>query len=501
MGRPAASLAVVAAATALLVLVAAREGPGITPDSVTYASAARSLAQSGALTTYTGETLTIFPPGYPGILASMIAAGVDLESGVVVLNAVCAALSVWLAYTLARFALDSHGLALLTASVAGLSASSVGVFRMLWSEPPFNVLVTAVLMVLARVVSRGQVSWWEAVTLSTAVSLATTLRFAGVTLIPIVGLGLLLAHRTRGWRHALMQALLISAVSGLGLGAVVARNLLLGVAPLGDRSAAERSLADVFRDSLLALGNYLVPATWTLGAVAAGLVVLGLLTSAAARVVWDRDAVLLIVAAFSAAYWGVLVHSQLTTRIDAINARLLLPVLAPMCVLVLHAGRMLVRGAQRHLSARPAAWLTAQIALLVLFLTFTLARSVALAVVDAEGGLGYNKKTSLRSELALSVRTLPEDAGIASSDAALVYWVSGRAPVLPLPASGRASTDVLPEDGINLRRLVSRGDVSYIAVFDGYRWLTPVSAEKIGIRLESVSEFADGTLYRSSIPN
>jgi RNA 3'-terminal phosphate cyclase len=51
-------------------LLATRAGPGLSPDSVTYVSAARNLTDGHGYSGFTGSALTVFPPAYPALLAA-----------------------------------------------------------------------------------------------------------------------------------------------------------------------------------------------------------------------------------------------------------------------------------------------------------------------------------------------------------------------------------------------------------------------------------------------
>ena len=53
----------------LLVLVATRKGPLLSPDSITYLSAAQHLRAGEGLTDFTGRPLAVFGPLYPILLS------------------------------------------------------------------------------------------------------------------------------------------------------------------------------------------------------------------------------------------------------------------------------------------------------------------------------------------------------------------------------------------------------------------------------------------------
>ena len=62
-------LAAAAAGAGALALFATSRGIGLSPDSISYISAGRSLASGGGLRVWHGAPLTDWPPLYPALLA------------------------------------------------------------------------------------------------------------------------------------------------------------------------------------------------------------------------------------------------------------------------------------------------------------------------------------------------------------------------------------------------------------------------------------------------
>src|SRR5262245_63939659 len=58
------------AGVVLVLVMGARAGPGVTPDSVTYLSTAESLRADGSFRRYDGAPYVEFPPLYPLVLAA-----------------------------------------------------------------------------------------------------------------------------------------------------------------------------------------------------------------------------------------------------------------------------------------------------------------------------------------------------------------------------------------------------------------------------------------------
>ncbi len=143
---------------AVMVLLATRRGPGISPDSVVYVSAARNFAHRGEMVDFLGLPLTLWPPGLPWLLGVFERAEIDSQTAAVGINVMSASLTVLLTYALANAVLDSPALALLAATVVSTSASTVRVYAMLWTEPLFTVLTLSALLLLTSAVRRNRLA-------------------------------------------------------------------------------------------------------------------------------------------------------------------------------------------------------------------------------------------------------------------------------------------------------------------------------------------------------
>jgi len=496
-------LGVLMAIPALLVLAANRLGPGISPDSVNYASAARSLAQSGQLITYEGRPLTIFPPGLPVILGTAERLGIDLQATSIALNVVCVAAGVLLSYLLAARSLASRGWAVVVAAVVSVSWSTISIYSMLWTEPLFTTLTLLVLLVLARALQRRTISWWEILLIGTAVSLATTIRFVGFTLLPAVTLGVFFAVRSRGWVRAAGMALITGGLSSIGLIFVTVRNIELGIAALGERSPSEISLLRVLKDTAVTLGLYgypsTIPSAWLtvgVGMLLAALLVYGLIRA----LILNASAVILL-GGFTGVYWLSLWYSQFATTIDAINPRLTVPVFTPMLVIAAFAtrdiwsrlaesrGLSLGSGARRILAI-------GVIGLLLLSLSLNAFRSARTAYFAAATGIGFNSEASLSSPLATALTGLPQ-GGIAATNSWLAYWTSGRSPITQIPRQDHYwPPEKSAADLATLKMAVDTGQITFLAFFDqDLTALAPDALEDAGIPLTFVRSYEDGSLY------
>lgn len=481
----------------LLVLLASRLGPGISPDSVNYASAARSFMESGSLVAYSGRPLTIFPPGLPILLGLCEWVGMDLQWAAIGLNLLCAALTVGLTHRLASQLFDSPNLGLAVAAVVSLSASMVRVYAMLWTEPSFSVLVLLVLVILIRAIHRNGISLGQAALAALLVSFATTLRFVGVLLIPVAVLGVLFAQRRRGPLLASCWGLGMGCSSALGFLVVAMRNRALGTGLMGDRLASHQRVGDIMERSLLTLGEYLVsPSRHALIWLAGIALALGLLYG-----VWQAFRAhrldLILLASWVGVYWMCLWYSQMATLIDPVGERLTAPAFAPMVILIAYGLRCL------SLRFVPGGAMKKRLGLICLglILGFTCTRAIRFARRAAGRGIGYNNVNILLSPLARAIANSRDSGGLASTDPQLIYWVSRRKPVLQIPMRDFYNP---PEqttlDLASLRQAVTSGAVSRLAFFNAdTAALSPDEIAQVpGITLHHLATFEDGRLYEAT---
>lgn len=493
---------------AVMVLLATRRGPGISPDSVVYVSAARNFAHRGEMVDYLGLPLTLWPPGLPFLLSMFERVGIDSQAAAVGINVMSASLTVLLTYVLAQAALGSQTLALLAATVVATSASTVRVYAMLWTEPLFTVLTLSTLLVLTTAVRRNRLTAGQMVAVAALVTGATLVRIAGLWLVPIAALGALLSERARGRVRALGWALLAGMLSSVGFLIVVVRNLAAGSPPLGDRYAAGLTLRGLVVSSLETLGEFVIPPFFNVE-ILVGSVVAGVLVVSILGVIRQRSTVAAVLAAFVVLYWVSLWYSQLRTGIDPTSERLLAPIFPSMVILLflgvqgiltkvgalsLHRGR----GTGSFFPER-VLWLGSLTSLLAAFLTGIVTGGLIAARADDEW-LGYNRLSVLTSPLAQAVMDLPPSVGVAANDYPAMYWISDRTSITVIPWTGYyfPPAKAARENTLLIERIRS-GQVSYLAYFDQPE--TVLKAQDLidrGCDASLVEEFADGSLWRVS---
>lgn len=492
---------------AVMVTFASRLGPAMEPDSVVYVSVARSFASTGELTKFNGQPLTVFPPGLPIVLGAAQRAGLDVEATAVALNALCIGAGVLLSYLLARQAHLTPTGSMTVAAFFGLSYSTVWLYPWLMTEPLFTTLVLGMLVLLARAVNRRTISWWEVLAVAAAVSIATSIRFIGFILLPIVALGVFLATRSRGWRRAAPVAVIAAGLSASGLVAVAVRNFTLGEPALGDRWPSGLSLAQVLSDWVVTLGRYAYPTVDPSVGIHTffGILLVVLLVYGFARALIARAEVVSLLGAFVAIYWSSLWYSEITTTIDPINFRLLLPVFTPMLIVAAYALRDLATRAAERSNDRGGEWpnrvmravSAGLVGLLMLVLALNVELSIRFVRYAAVRGLDYSSPEIVNSPLGLALKDLPP-GGVAATDPYQAHWTSGRTPITQIPREGGQYWS--PEDTAaaleDLRLYMGYTDIVYFAYFrSDTDAVTPEALAAVGIPLRLLASYPDGTLY------
>jgi hypothetical protein len=502
-----ASLALLAAYAFVVVLLAGRQGLGLSPDSISYLAGAHSFADSGRMLSYTGEPFTLFPPGLPALLSVFVRIGVDPVTVALLLNAACGALLVLGIHWLARITLGSPLQALGVAAVVAVSPALVQNMSMLWTEPGFSVLVVALLIVLAGSARDQRGLSWRSMLLSAAIVWgATSFRYVGALLVAVVVVGAWLAGPARHPADATVGrsttaragwALLAGALAAIGPAVLVLRNLLLGDGALGERYPGTQTIPGAVQRAVTLWGSYLLNVDEGTVRTVAGLGVAGLLVVGAGLALMRRASPMLVVVVFLALYWAAIWWSQSTTRIDVVSDRLGFPAFAPTVLVVWSAVIALVAEVANRAPRTTA--VVGGLALGVLLASLTSA-SAQFAATAGREGRGYATAAAKDSALAAALAALPAGTGVASDDPWHAWWALGHGPAVHVPPLvAQWPRERVEGDLALLTERVTDGSVQYVAYFDGAEAaMTPADLAAAGFTLTPVATVADGRLYRIS---
>ena len=320
---------------AVMIVIATANGPGVSVDSVSYAAAATSFAETGRFVTYDGTDLTLFPPGLPAVLGVLVAAGFSLSFAAVLVNVVAVCVTLVASYSLARQVLVSPGWSLVATAGVSLLAATVRVGSYLWTEALFTALITVALVLVTWAARHRRTPWGLVVTAAALAALATTLRYVGVVVVPVVVLAIAWAARD----GRAVKAAAAGAIGVLGLVLPALRNVQLGSAALGERYPGTVNLEGAVTGLVLQWGEYVAPSRTTSLTLIAGAIVGVVLIVGMWLVVIRRNRPGAVLALFVVVYWVSILISQVGTRLDVVTERFAAPVFAPTVVLVLVAVR------------------------------------------------------------------------------------------------------------------------------------------------------------------
>ena len=475
-------------------------GIGITPDSITYYTGAKSLAAGDGFTRSgaNGQVsrITSFPPGYSAVLASFEAMGLDSRRAAVPFHAVLLALNVTLsgvlAYVCAGGAKRATSAPLMGGAAALLVAGSTPLLEAhgyLWSEPLYLPLMLGSLVATAAALGKlGRRGVWPALWLAAlggALGAACyTVRYAGLSLLAYGGALLFAAALLRRRRRnastlakQLRSASLIACAYGavpIGLLCGIAwRNSGAGSAAVGRQRGWHPPGAyhwDSFRQTV---EDWFVPGgpfsnsleRPTRAALMLGAALLGLLVAVALAPVAQRESarvqvpaewrMLGFVVAGYAAFYLLFLSVSITVYDFATypDRRILLP--AYVCLVIAGFGTL---GRWRLIDGigGPHAVATARCLVLIplcLLSANTLAGGVKFSAEAHESGLGYGSRSWQELEIWDDLASLGSDVPLWSNapDAIGLTMRGRRASRVPLAMDHTAADRQTPAVGLEQR--------------------------------------------------
>jgi dolichyl-phosphate-mannose-protein mannosyltransferase len=478
------------------ILAATTLGPGVSTDSVFYLGASDSLRAGDGLRAFDGSPMTVFPPGFPVALAVVGAVVGEAELAARVLNALCVAAIVLLAWLLLRRHVRSTPLRLAgVLAVAGAPALFINSAVAL-SEPLFLVFVLAAALALERAIESPDRRRWAAVA-GFLMGAAFCVRYTGTWFIAAGALILLVANRdvvgARG-RLTRAAAFLVAATPLPAL--VVGRNLGLGEGhPLGASRATGRSVGQNLSDLGEGLKQWLLPPE-AAGALRVSLLAVALAVALAlvvrCRAVARREPAgrppLWPLALLGGGYLAFLLASTSASYVDPIATRLLVPAFVPLVVVA-------VAGLDRLVAAGPVLRTPIAAAVALTMLLWLAAEAQATRwhyVVRRHQGFGYTELRWQHSQLVALLRQRgirPDYTNMADA----LFFLTGD------PARCWPSLEITYCRGSapDLSRLRDPRP-AHLAWFAEYGRAGPFVPRAVGrrVRLVEVAAVADGRLYR-----
>ena len=243
--------------TAHILVRTSTYGAAITRDSVTYLSAAESLAAGTGLTIFDGEPFLDFAPFFPMLLAFIDTAGIETRESVRWVNAVIFGLTIlasgfWLLRTL-----TSQALALAATAFVLVSPSLNSLASQAMSEPLFVLLVILALMQLGAF--RGEETGRKPLLLAAVfTALAALTRYPGIALI-FTGVAVLLLRPAAPFPARLRYAAVFGGIAFVPVAAALLRRWLIGATLEPLDGAIGQSLPALLRQVAMVVREWVVP--------------------------------------------------------------------------------------------------------------------------------------------------------------------------------------------------------------------------------------------------
>ena len=432
----------------VLVLVATRVQPMMSPDSVTYLAASQHFREHGQLTDFTGKPMTVFGPLYPLLLSP---GGASLQWARVI-GAIAAMIATW-----SLFAILSHRVEPLIAIGASFAfGSSLGLIRVaatVWSEAPYIACSLLALKILAsdeptrkRVLSAG-----------TLAGLGFLTRYAGIGLILTGGAVILAGRAQRSRRQTVVDGAWFLGAAIAAASFWVVRNLVRTGEALGPRfeGGATEPVSVLARRPFPALGqlvfgDHLTPdQLTTLGVGVVAVIVVG-----GAKFIRYRPQrpIDLAMALYGVTSIVIPVVARALTSND-IEYRVMSPTIVPVIY-------FLAVGAQRYRGKVIAAVGVTAIA-------WSSWHGVAMAQ-DFPHRLGASSASRAQFSSALydAIDDLASSVLVLTNSPQRVWWQTRREPTLFAFTRPRAGNSHYPLDGEEMLRVVCLRE-TYLAWFDG----------------------------------
>ncbi len=315
----------------LALISTSRYGVGLSTDSASYISAARSLLAGNGYLYFDGRLFVAFPPLFPTVLAILGLIGIEPLDGARFVNAFVFGLIIFTSGKLFQMAIKSKAIVILGTVSILFSYPLLRVSTYAWSEPLFVLLAILFIIYIPRFLNvRGFVTLFS---LSILAALSCLQRYMGVTII-LTGFALIIFLTKAHLRERLKYAIVFGVMSITPCVIWILRNYMLTSRFTGTRPPSQRTLLLNTFSTLRCLTTWFVPyeVPFWIRLIGIGFVVsiltavarflhyrLKSQTTFASIQVWSAAVFVLIYTIF-------LIASSTSVAIDAISDRLLAPI-------------------------------------------------------------------------------------------------------------------------------------------------------------------------------
>lgn len=496
-----AGIGVAAALAGALSLVATRDGPGITQDSTNCLAMAASLLRDGSLVGVSGRPVTVFPPGFPMLLAltDRVGPGGSRSGDLVavrLLLATCAVVTSWGAARIVVRHVADHRWAVVAAVATALSPALLLVWSRVWSEAPFIAALVVFLVAVDELWPRtdgsrtGPTARWLALAVASSWA-AFLFRYVGVITVPVIGCAVALRPAAT-LRRRIGRGVAAASAASIAPLVVVTRNVVVDGTMAGGRAGSDHQLVQSLATGAGTVSDWVLPLVAPLGLVVVAVVLCWLGLRGSLRILQGvlRDLAPIVLTVGLLAVFVVL--SDLSTSIDGFDHRILSGLVVPMVVIVTVTADRLRSGADQVTGRAVVAWSAVWLAIAV--------PVAAVSVAFPEPSLVTSERTT--SELMAVGRRLPADAVVYSNRPEVLWMLSDLDVVRPMPTTRARGWEVADPDAALLRRDLACSEGTAVLVwFDDESWPGWISPDRLpaDVRTDVIEQVADGSLLDVSL--
>lgn len=338
------------AAFVFILMLAHYGGIGISPDSITYSSVAKSFIQTGKFIEFDEMPYIDFPVGYPVFLSIFFKLfGNDFIHFGTYINATLFAILVLLSgFSIQRFTSLPRLYKIVMLTCIVFSPGLLEVYSMLWSETLFILLSVLFIITLYKYVQKITIA--TLITTAVVVALICIVRYAGIATIMAGGF-VLLCMKHASIKQKILHGVLFGSISVSLLVCNLIRNDYVRGYLTGEREKSYTSLhqnlsyfGTVIYDWLPNLFNHHVPE------VVLGTLIIVLL---AAAVIWhiitkkDKNSFIYIATVFAFVYTTFMVVIATISRFEMLDSRFFSPAFIPMLFMLAYWLNELVVASKR----------------------------------------------------------------------------------------------------------------------------------------------------------
>lgn len=307
-------------------------GIGVSPDSVTYISAARHIVHGQGFIAFDNAPVTDFPLGYPFFLSviSFIARLDPLKFGPILNGTLFAMLLYGSGSIMNGFKNPSGWYKRVILACIILSPAMQEVYSLLWSETIFLPLILLFIVSMRNYLGKPE---WKWLWISTCICAITCLtRYAGIFLVP-AGLCMIFFNRENAWRQRILHCFVFGSFSISLLLINIIHNLSLTGLATGPREKSSAGIFAILENFGGVISDWLLLDRVRAFAISATIIVVILFTATVIitrRVGKIKYGLEFVTGVTGLAYCIFMFVSSSVTRYEQFTSRLLSPMFIPL---------------------------------------------------------------------------------------------------------------------------------------------------------------------------